>query len=483
MNVDFLWEDELTYELRIRNCDLTGPIQDKRICLKGLLQMETLNASGVDAANVPDPTSEQQTCCSKLQEILGMISCSQFTTPDDLKQFGEECNSRLIHLHKRILRLPAQFQGTPIRLLAAAKSCLNQKLESLNSTPVANLIDLEVENNTTSAVSCPTQSQLPISYQSLVDRLNAIQFNHSEILGNALQSSPAPARVAHSTALPVIRPPDNVPVVSRWNIKFNGTSGVNEFIERIQECAFARGISDDQLFRQATDFFTDDALIWFRMVRSSVNSWSELTSRLRSAFLPTNYDLALQEEIRSRTQGPQEKSEVFIAKMENLFSRLSNKPDEETRIAAIQRNLQPHYQRACSLQRIHNLQELISVCKRVEDTEANVASFRNPPFRNSSLLEPDLAYARPNRAQSASNQVASLTRSTQNLTCWNCRQFGHAYQSCKEPLGFFCRGCGRRNTYKPSCPKCSKNVTRVPGSSAVGNSASNELTEKSGQSG
>ncbi|KAH8391468.1 hypothetical protein KR200_005498, partial [Drosophila serrata] len=56
------------------------------------------------------------------------------------------------------------------------------------------------------------------------------------------------------------------------------------------------------------------------------------------------------------------------------------------------------------------------------------------------------------------------------LICWNCRKEGHRYQDCTAPRKVFCYGCGARNTYKPSCQRCLKNIqqnTQVPRSRCV----------------
>ncbi|XP_041451932.1 ubiquitin carboxyl-terminal hydrolase 14-like [Drosophila obscura] len=57
-----------------------------------------------------------------------------------------------------------------------------------------------------------------------------------------------------------------------------------------------------------------------------------------------------------------------------------------------------------------------------------------------------------------------------NLVCWNCEATGHRYQDCDSPVRrVFCYGCGKADTYKPSCKKCnsSKNwVARVQPKSA-----------------
>ncbi|KAL7725295.1 hypothetical protein ACLKA6_001135 [Drosophila palustris] len=41
------------------------------------------------------------------------------------------------------------------------------------------------------------------------------------------------------------------------------------------------------------------------------------------------------------------------------------------------------------------------------------------------------------------------------LSCWNCGTNGHRYQDCEAERRVFCYGCGKADTYKPSCRKCS----------------------------
>ena len=127
------------------------------------------------------------------------------------------------------------------------------------------------------------------------------------------------------------------------------------------------------------------------MIPPSVSSWSELVNKLRHTFLPANYDLALKDEIRNHTEAPGETVEIYIAIMENLFSRLTKILDEETRVSYIIHNLQPQFQRFCAFQKIATLSDLINIVKRIEDTELQISHFQNPPLRTSKTLEPDLS--------------------------------------------------------------------------------------------
>ncbi|KAH8404970.1 hypothetical protein KR215_007183, partial [Drosophila sulfurigaster] len=51
--------------------------------------------------------------------------------------------------------------------------------------------------------------------------------------------------------------------------------------------------------------------------------------------------------------------------------------------------------------------------------------------------------------ESENLEVDALT-----LSCWNCGKSGHRYQDCVAVRKVFCYGCGKRDTYRPSCTKC-----------------------------
>lgn len=193
--------------------------------------------------------------------------------------------------------------------------------------------------------------------------------------------------------------------VSRWNIFFYASGSVNDFLERNEETARARGVSHDQLFQQSS-------------VVRRVNSWSDLVSRLRRAFLPFDYEFELWDEIRGRTQGPSERTELFVAFMQSIFSRFPYSIDENTRLQMILRNLQSRFQTEINVAQSRTIKQLREICKHMEDAAHRAAKFKNTPARSQSLLEPELAYRRERINVHHSETVSSTV-------CWNCNKSGH----------------------------------------------------------
>ena len=276
--------------------------------------------------------------------------------------------------------------------------------------------------------------------------------------------------------------------LSTWNITFDGSNiSVGQFVERINELSVARNVSKHRLFNSAIEFFTGDALIWFRSVRPLVNSWNELVSKLYTDFLPSDYINDLWDEIRNRKQGQNEKVIIFIAVMQNLFTRLPYPPNEDVRIEQIKRNLQPYFQNHLALTGVNSITQLRDLCKHLEDTKNQIDRFKSTGNVTArSALEPDLSFRNnsfrriheveyfcplPTSSQhiqqtpSSAMEVAPIDRNVNNDTgsrrftikCWNCHQTGHSWRQCAQPLAIFCFGCGRANVTVHTCIRCSKN--------------------------
>lgn len=253
--------------------------------------------------------------------------------------------------------------------------------------------------------------------------------------------------------------------VSSWNLHFNGESGsVLEFLQRVEEFRLSRSVSKDQLFRAVPELLRGTALNWFRS--ENIQNWDELVEKLKAYFLPYDYEFSLNEEIRKRSQGPQEKVIVYIASMQNLFNRLTNKPSEKTRVALIRRNLLPYVQNALALQTIDTVEQLTRFCRSVEETALRAQQYCPPSTNYRSLLEPQLAY----RKSSAGNQapgiadvsgtrpfIASMENINSQKPCWNCGTTGHCFRKCSAPRRKFCYKCGFKNVMIKDCPKCQGN--------------------------
>lgn len=182
--------------------------------------------------------------------------------------------------------------------------------------------------------------------------------------------------------------------VSKWNIQFSGESkslSLGAFLERVNELRVARNVTYEQLFAGSIDLFTGKALLWLRANRNTVNNWNELVELLRVEFQPINYDERLMEEIKRRTQGPDESIGIYVAIMKNMFSRLAEPVSEIFQLNILSRNIAPFYQTQLALVEFNTIKDLLVVGRKIEERRYAIENYV-PPTRKKTDLETDLSY-------------------------------------------------------------------------------------------
>lgn len=251
--------------------------------------------------------------------------------------------------------------------------------------------------------------------------------------------------------------------VFKWNLKLDGSGkglSVNSFLERLEEFRVSRKVTKADIYNSAVDLFQGSALVWYCSIKSSVSDFDSLVLALRRDFLPADHDKILWHEIKCRRQGAKERVLIFIAVLENLFSRLTVIPDEEKRVSYIKRNLLPSFVTALALIEVKTVEKLAELCRVIENANVINQQYRSPPNRSSDLMEPDLAYMSSSsyagRSKASNSTSLSKHESTvAGIKCWNCSCLGHLREDCKESRRpIHCFGCGKEGITKNKCPQC-----------------------------
>lgn len=409
-----LTRDELEYEMRVRGIKNISSLSvaEMRKGLTSRLKKETLGTLISEPIEPLDSIEEILICTQKIVEMeTAMAEAQKPLDSSELKKYG----SRVGHLYSRLARVITEDPKVVID-----KENLRTRLETIEQQ----ILDKEAISDTLSS-TLTIQSPLTPSV-----------------------NTPSPRQT---------------PVV-KWNLIFSGDDNemsVNAFIERVEEYRISRNVSEIELFNSAVELFRGNALIWFRANKNKISNWAELVVLLRAEYEPHDYELELWKEIRSRTQGVDEKVGSFFACLENLFARLPTPATETQKLQVLRRNIAPYYIYGIGLADIHTVDQLLLVCKRLEANRYMAEKFQPPPSNKRSLLEPDLAYQNRPRSSRVNtvSQSDSSPKHSNDARCWNCASNGHKFSQCRLPRNKFCFRCGFKDVTKFNCPKCqSKNV-------------------------
>lgn len=512
MDINRLLRDELSYELNIRNLPIDNTVADMRVLLRNAIRCEKSGYPPEYPSVRLDADREIEICSKKIDELTQDIE--NFNFENKLNEH-KRIHSRLLHLNNRINRITAgSDKQEVVKELFSRCLFLLDKLTILveenpnteggqqvhhpetsildepnpvlpsvsnNENVPADLIDLGQGNQVSEGVQPSSETELSQNFRHLTMEPSA---HHSQ----QIQSSPAQNTHRFNTTFrnwnsghhqDVASVPQYIFVENRekfvnlssWNISFNGESGsIMEFLQRIEEFRKSRGVTKEQLFRAAPELLRGTALNWFRS--QDISSWDSLVEKLKDTFLPHDYEFALNEEIRKRSQGPNEKVIVFISSMQNLMNKLKNKPDEATRITLIRRNLLPYLQNAIALHTVTSVDSLIQICRTVEDTTIRSQQYCPPSTNSRALLEPQLGYKRVSHSQlseirtsdvsNALNTPSGISNAKKYRSCWNCGSVNHTFRACTLPYKIFCFKCGNSGVTVKNCSSCSGNVVKGP---------------------
>lgn len=398
--VDFLTTNEVNYELSIRGFARGFEELKKRKCLRRLLASD-IKRSGISytcsSFVLATDGAEIDSSIDSVSSLIGSYSGSADT-------IGIEIRSRLNHLKGRLLRIVSEQE-----------SILSFKNERLMT-----VMSLEDDFCSKTSDATPAEGGLP-SVERPGSRVAVLRDNGPRV-------APDPDMTEAGVGNPitsVTRTHDNLFVpVYKWNLSFDGSQPLGEFLMRLEATRVARCCSKEALFRSAIDIFTGEALAWFRMVVSQgVQDWDSLVVALRKHFLPSNNDFSLTQNMYARRQGINESITRYVTNIHDMMLQLSIPLTDEQLIQIIRGNLLPPYGPHLHQKQFRTVQELVDFLVSLEDTVLKAEAF---------------LVARSPRPRS----ISTLNNVSAKLQCWNCGQTGHLFSKCNIERKKFCYRCG-----------------------------------------
>lgn len=290
----------------------------------------------------------------------------------------------------------------------------------------------------------------------------------------------------------------------KLNIKFSGapSEDPDEFIKSLQECRHILQVTDEELLQCIPFLLSGVARNWYRTSGAHWRSFREFEHAWLGRFTNPDFQYALREEIRARTQHPRERVTDFLTNLRCLLERLQPPMSERDQIREALRNMLPtlsiHMNMALGMNPWATWVDLERLAANVERSLIHAKQYKPPPSVDDSML-PGLAYRdsgrtyRPDRPRPVrvnaveeeeilddwllgldnympEEELAHLRyRNNANTTpgsrlgpekpksdgrCWRCGEKGHFMESCRNPRKVFCRDCGRPGVRRMNCPDC-----------------------------
>lgn len=409
-NVNFLLKDELIHELNIRNIPASpeDTCDELRGYLRKSIKLARRGSIRVSPGSVlVDPVCELGVLSPKVSELTSQLSSGDRTNVKRPRWIG-----RINYLLERLARID-QLSPELLSLRASLVRCLS-----------------EHEGVTDSSSESEVEEPKCCKGHRTVIRDSPVKFNLLSL-----------------------------------NLKFNGSSCVRSFVNRLDELRLSRQIPVQVVFDGFIDLLDGPALDWYRAYRNTFKTYAQLIDKLKLDFDSPDYDYRLRKEIESRTQHKKETMVVYLATILGMMSRLPKPLLEEDQLEIILRNVRPEYRSALALTDVKSIDELQKLCRKIE-----LVKFRNDNFAEPAMgrnkAEASDSFAKPSTSKgvmynndkfdSRNNGTFQNRLSSVRLHCFRCNRDNHSTRDCKVSRELLCYRCGLKGVKTPDCPKCNQ---------------------------
>lgn len=444
MDPNLLFEDELAYELEIRNIVLS---KGRKRALKGALAQESEGTEITPTESQHDPAKEIVTCNEKLGQIelqLGKTSTHKnlsdlltletrlkhllgrleriFTRSESIQKEKTKLVTRcktveaMVSTSKTALKPGISPKPTPEHSSTDSSSEDETKKKGKGAIPKipkidVNLINKSIEQSIHTANSLQTFVQ---QQENFNNQLMNMQQQMATLLSTLTSQAQNNLRITPPPPFPNPPPQINpqthhppphkrISPVSKWDLqKFSGDRrfpSVNEFISMVEMFAAGDQLTNAELGQSAVHLFEGTALHWYSGLHRELNNipvddkWKEIKRNLRIDFLPVDYDDRLTTQIENRLQGPDEPFSVYSASMQFLFAQKAVPLQEGEKLQLIKKNMSPSYLSKLTFEEVTTLEVLKSKCREVDKTEALVK--RHTKMFPVPYAEPSFQYRKP----------------------------------------------------------------------------------------
>lgn len=209
-----------------------------------------------------------------------------------------------------------------------------------------------------------------------------------------LTAAVPPANEPEVTAAAVHPSGGPLPRIAAQLPKFTGFSdrqSPEEFIERLENFCLITGVTTENRLSQVVPAALDgSAKLWWRFI-GNFGSWDDFKTAFRAEFASIDAKRRLKDELRHRTQHPEENLKEFIYTIAEFYERIGEEVPDSEKVDRVLRQMHPQLQDLAEGTQYANLSELAKAADGLMERAWRRLQYKPPPTRSNQVAR-DLAF-------------------------------------------------------------------------------------------
>uniref|UniRef100_A0ABD2WYC8 CCHC-type domain-containing protein n=1 Tax=Trichogramma kaykai TaxID=54128 RepID=A0ABD2WYC8_9HYME len=275
-----------------------------------------------------------------------------------------------------------------------------------------------------------------------------------------------------------------------YDLKFGKSQDddAESFISRLRTVKQLTNLSDRDLLAFMPSMLVGDAEIWAEPLFTTWTSLEKFEEDLRLQYGIPNFQIRLENEILTRTQGPDETIAVYIAKIRLLMNKLSPAWTLEKQLDRVYENLHPKYIKSINRNQFISFKDLTLLGQQQERVFDKQKTYKPPPPADHHMIrksaycttkthktaaiseveevaavntyKPKQTNTPPlntnnncttnNAPQQPKTRIGSSNKKTDH--CWICNATDHWAMKCPQKTGDICYRCKTEGVKVYNCP-------------------------------
>lgn len=413
MNVEHLSDQEVNYELFIRNLlNRSETYYRRRRTLKNELDREEASPTIISYDQSYTATKDQSELLVSYQTLKDIYAfehlCNENNVQrletlvvhlrDRMSRFNgleyadtfKEIREKLKSVESEILSYYAKsaFENNIVQSNNTPPNSINSTQANMNPSDIANIIERTVNRILDQRLPSQSSGKTPSRNRSNIDINDDVEFrfgprnsssnsewqnsDNEDFPNDRTQSSRFNYRMS-STHVPnrTYIATQRINVMD-WGVRFTGldrsedpkSMDVETFIRKIKDNAIAEGMNEKEFMSKVQQLLDGPAADWYAHKRRSIFDWSDFKYNLRARFARSNNIDDIRHQIYTKKQKPNEYTLRFIDQFLNLINRLPETVTEYRCLKYILHGIRPEIARMARTANVQSVDELIDYVKK-----------------------------------------------------------------------------------------------------------------------